>query len=186
MKTNISFRLALFVWLALGVLPVVFPTTAAASYWPPDERGPYDVGVTSRLIVDESRFEIWGLRHRPIPLEIWYPAAPKGRQNNVYQMMGEIPDWGWSVLDEVYGEQLMDLLTTQTSAYRDAPPNTLDIMKTAMMSSDASTDSNSNANATNGTRLPAMWRTPTWMKAYVKTPTADAPSAKEESSSDER
>ncbi len=88
---------------------------------PPAQRGPYDVGVTTLCFTDESRWELWGLRDRFLPLEIWYPSTGEGGQiNSLEDMIGPIPFWGEWVFELLYGDAFADLLAYETTALRDA------------------------------------------------------------------
>jgi len=89
-------------------------------FWVPDERGPYDVGVFTTAVVDENRWEVWGLKYRTLPLEVWYPSTGYGETNHIYDMIGEVPDWGWTVLRIFYGIGLEKMLAEPTTAIRDA------------------------------------------------------------------
>ena len=93
------------------------------SYWPPDQRGPYEVGVKTIYLVDESRYEIWGLRDRELPLEIWYPATGKhGRLNTMSDMVGRAPGWAMDLLKTIYGDSFEELWSIVTTARRDDWP----------------------------------------------------------------
>ena len=90
-------------------------------YWPPYKRGPYAVGVTTIYLTDPDRWEMWGLRYRTLPLEIWYPSTGNGGTvNGLPDMIGALPDWGLPVLQAVYGDKFEELWSIQTSALRDA------------------------------------------------------------------
>lgn len=92
-------------------------------YFPPDQRGPYPVGVTTTFLVDESRFELWGKRDRLLPLDIWYPATEGGGwRNKISDEIGPIPPWAYPLFIEYYQEELFEkLLDTETTAMREAP-----------------------------------------------------------------
>jgi predicted dienelactone hydrolase len=95
----------------------------AKPYFPPDERGAYEVGVTTTYLVDEDRFETWGNRNRVLPLEIWYPSTGiGGTPNTMPDMIGELPGWVVSLLELVFGDNFDDLWSATTSALRDAEP----------------------------------------------------------------
>lgn len=94
-----------------------------AEDWPysdPWEWGPYRVGVTTAYLEDPDRFELWGMRNRFLPLEIWYPAGEGGEPNTLPMMVGELPDWGLPVLQTVYLEKFEELWGTTTNAFRGA------------------------------------------------------------------
>lgn len=97
------------------------------AFYPPDQTGPYPVGVTTIYFTDESRWQLWGLRYRELPLEIWYPSTGVGGvPNDMTAMVGELPDWAWSLLGLVYGDYMDSLLAITTTAMRDAEPDTAD------------------------------------------------------------
>jgi dienelactone hydrolase len=90
-------------------------------YSPPDELGPYAVGVTTIYLTDPSRYELWGLRDRELPLEIWYPSTGAGgRSNTMPDMVGPVPDWALGLLKLAFGKKFDELWGTVTSALRDA------------------------------------------------------------------
>ena len=90
-------------------------------FYSPDGPGAYGVGVTTLYAVDESRFEIWGMRDRTLPLEIWYPSTGSGgRINHMHDMAGDLPPAAWSLLEIFYGDYLEGFWNTPTSAMRDA------------------------------------------------------------------
>lgn len=111
-----------------AVKPAVGAAVAgSAEYWPPDEMGPYPVGVITVQTVDKSRWELWGLQYRGLPLEIWYPSTGKsGTPNTMTDMVGEFPEYAWPILALVYGNQLPTLLGIVTSAKRGDDPATSD------------------------------------------------------------
>lgn len=89
-------------------------------FYPPDGPGSYDVGVTTLYAIDENRFEIWGMRDRTLPLEVWYPSTTTGgRVNTMADMIGDIPPAVWSLLEIFYGDYLEEFWNTPTSAMRD-------------------------------------------------------------------
>jgi hypothetical protein len=91
------------------------------AYTSPDARGPYAVGVTTIYLVDESRFEAWGMRKRALPLEIWYPSTGEGgRSNALPDMVGALPPWALPLFEGVYGDDFDSLWATTTTALRDA------------------------------------------------------------------
>lgn len=93
----------------------------ADKYFPPDERGPYAVGVTTIIPADDSRWELWGLRNRTLPLEVWYPSTGEGGViNDIPGMIGELPSWALPVFKILYGEKFATLWSTETTALRDA------------------------------------------------------------------
>jgi len=101
--------------------PSVSGHTSAPLYWPSDQRGPYAVGVTTIYLTDDERFEIWGMRDRELPLEIWYPSTGRGGHlNTLPDMVGEIPDWGMAAFQAIYGDSFDELWGVTTTAYRDA------------------------------------------------------------------
>ncbi|NLH51143.1 MAG: hypothetical protein GX444_21420 [Myxococcales bacterium] len=94
-------------------------------FQPPDERGPYEVGVTTTYLTDTSRWEDQDEMYRTLPLEIWYPASGDDAPvNTVEDMIGEVPKWGLNELKLYYEDSLDELLSMTTSARRDAPPLT--------------------------------------------------------------
>ena len=115
-------------WVILWAAPFLFfcshenPTgDDLHQYFPPDEQGPYSVGVTTLWPVDQSRYEMWGKRHRVLPLEIWYPSTDKGgRTNHMYDMVGELPPQAWPLLEFIYGENLDAFWNVPTASMRDA------------------------------------------------------------------
>jgi dienelactone hydrolase len=81
--------------------------------------------VTTVYPIDHSRWEVWGLRDRQLPLEIWYPATGEaGIPNDLPAMVGPAPDWAWFLLQLVYGGQYDDLMSIVTDARRDDVPVT--------------------------------------------------------------
>ena len=91
------------------------------AYTPPDQRGPYAVGVTTFYLVDAARFEAWGLRDRALPTEVWYPSTGQGgRTNTIAEMVGPLPDWAPPIFQGVYGDAFDGLWATATTALRDA------------------------------------------------------------------
>ncbi|MCZ7585940.1 MAG: dienelactone hydrolase family protein [Deltaproteobacteria bacterium] len=94
---------------------------AAAPYYPPDGRGPYEVGVQTHILRDPSRHEWLGDRDRTLPLEVWYPSTGEGgRLNGLPDMVGPLPIWGEPLIQLIYGDIYPSLWAFQTSAYRDA------------------------------------------------------------------
>jgi dienelactone hydrolase len=90
-------------------------------YYPPDAWGPYEVGVTTTYFVDNDRFEIWGLRPRELPVEIWYPSTGEGGQvNTLGDMIGPMPDWSIGIFHQYYGDAFDTLIAVETDAMRDA------------------------------------------------------------------
>ncbi len=128
--TGASRRKHLFlfaVWIVLLVSPLAScqqgtsSEPAAAAFHPPDVEGPYTVGVRSLYLVDESRYEAWGKRHRALPLEIWYPSTGSGgRINRMHDMIGELPPEAGPLLEGLYGESFEEFWNLPTSALRDA------------------------------------------------------------------
>jgi predicted dienelactone hydrolase len=95
----------------------------SSPFWPPDQPGPYGAGVITIQTRDDSRWELWGLQYRGLPLEIWYPTTgDDGTPNNVKAMVGDLPAWIMDIVGLVYGDDLNTLLTTPTKAKRDATP----------------------------------------------------------------
>ncbi|MCC6157657.1 MAG: hypothetical protein IT350_06355 [Deltaproteobacteria bacterium] len=96
--------------------------TSPWPYFPPEDWGPFRVGVRTEYWVDESRHEIWGNMDRTLPVEIWYPAADAGGVPNAMpDMLGPLPTWAPGLLDSIYQEKLDELWNTTTYAFRDAP-----------------------------------------------------------------
>jgi dienelactone hydrolase len=101
------------------------PAEAVAldDYYPPDQPGPFAVGVTTVYLTDESRWEPYADMYRSLPLEVWYPAVGEtGTVNTVADMVGPVPKWGWPLLESFYGDDLPNLLTITTGASRHAEP----------------------------------------------------------------
>ena len=89
--------------------------------YPPGEPGPFDVGVVTTYIVDESRYENWGNSFRILPLEIWYPSTGQGGEpNTISDMMGTLPQSVLFILKLLYGDYYEELIMTETSALRNA------------------------------------------------------------------
>ena len=120
-------------WYDAVILLLLFPAlfscgdsgkgedTSTEQFYPPDARGQYQVGVTTLYLVDQSRYERWGNRFRTLPMEVWYPSnSGTGRTNHVSDMVGELPDTVWPLLETLYGDHLMEFWNTPTSALRDA------------------------------------------------------------------
>jgi hypothetical protein len=87
----------------------VFSTTFARVAADPGQRGPYEVGFTFFLLVDDSRDTDSGFGGRPIPVYVWYPADPaeidEGTPEAAYPMdpyYGFLPPVDSSSL-ELYG-----------------------------------------------------------------------------------
>jgi len=79
------------------------------------------VGVTTMCFTDDSRWELWGLRDRFLPLEIWYPSTGEGgADNTIEDMIGPIPFWGEWIFELLYGDQFAEMLAYETTAQRDA------------------------------------------------------------------
>jgi len=115
------------IWLCLLFAAVTLPCchgdvdSISYSYYPPDAPGPYEVGVTTLYVADESRFELWGMRYRTLPLEIWYPSTGDGgRANSMQDMVGEVPAVALPVLLLLYGADFSAFWNAPTSALRDA------------------------------------------------------------------
>ena len=90
-------------------------------FYPADEQGPFAVGVTTLWPVDQSRYEMWGRRPRVLPLEIWYPSTGiGGRANFMRDMVGELPQEAWPLLESIYGENLDEFWNAPTASQRDA------------------------------------------------------------------
>ncbi|MDP8255585.1 MAG: hypothetical protein P9M14_07550 [Candidatus Alcyoniella australis] len=90
-------------------------------FYPPDQLGPYAVGVTTMCFVDESRYEIWGNRKRLVPLEIWYPSTGAGgRPNLMPEMIGMMPEAVWGIMELLYGDNFEPLMAYVTDALREA------------------------------------------------------------------
>ncbi|MDP8224913.1 MAG: dienelactone hydrolase family protein [Candidatus Lernaella stagnicola] len=102
------------------------PWAELTDFFPPEELGPYDVGVTTLMFIDESRWEVWGDMPRTLPVEVWYPAAGPGDTNTTMDMVGPIPKWAQGVMDAIYGDLLPEVMGLVTKAGRDAPPIVLD------------------------------------------------------------
>ncbi len=94
---------------------------AFEGYHPPDEPGPFAVGVRTLYPVDESRYETWGERYRVLPLEIWYPSSGSGgRPNRMGDMVGELTPETRSLLEGLLGDEMEEFLDLPTSATRGA------------------------------------------------------------------
>lgn len=89
---------------------LVFPSTTRAKNVPdPGQRGPYEVGFTFVLLVDDSRDTDSPFGGRPVPVYLWYPVDPadidEGTPEAAYPMdpyYGLLPPVGSSHL-EFYG-----------------------------------------------------------------------------------
>ena len=91
------------------------------AYYAPDEWGPLEVGVTTLYVIDESRYESWGMRDRTLPLEVWYPSTGEGgRTNYMYDMVGEVPTVLMPLLWMLYGTEFDAFWRAPTAALRDA------------------------------------------------------------------
>jgi dienelactone hydrolase len=129
-RYRLVFSLTLVLFLALAavcsaqdLISADFASNDAslATFYPPDAMGPYDVGVTTVFLTDEDRYELWGFRKRVLPLEIWYPSSGTGgAPNTIPDMVGELPDWGLPLIEEIWAEQFTDFWSIETSAYREA------------------------------------------------------------------
>ena len=142
--------LTLYTVMQLASQPVPTP-----SYWGDLEPGPHIVGFTQRWVTDSTRRlpggEQYGLRYRPILLNLWYPATRATRQTTQYDeyfagavqaadhddglaryardMIAYQRRIAWSELagaepDSTTGvlkERVEALFRTQTFAFRDAP-----------------------------------------------------------------
>jgi len=65
-----------FVFGLLVTFSLVYSTTFAKTVADPGQRGPYEVGFTYFLLVDDSRDTTSGFGGRPIPVYMWYPVNP--------------------------------------------------------------------------------------------------------------
>jgi dienelactone hydrolase len=93
----------------------------SADFYPPDKTGPYAVGVETRFLVDEDRYEQWGKRYRTLPFEIWYPSTGQnGSPNTMEQMFGTMPDSVVWILEKVFGDGFDELWGITTDALRNA------------------------------------------------------------------
>ncbi|MHA1568195.1 MAG: alpha/beta hydrolase family protein [Alphaproteobacteria bacterium] len=88
----------------------------------PMAKGPYEVGNTTRLFVDNGRRDFWG--DRQLLVDIWYPAAPEtaGMEPDiVYNFLGK---W-FPLLEAIFGlvlpEGEMQNFYEPTRSVRDAP-----------------------------------------------------------------
>ncbi|MCB1152579.1 dienelactone hydrolase family protein [bacterium] len=92
-----------------------------APFVEPDEHGPYEVGVRTIYLTDESRYYEDDERARVLPLEIWYPTdEDDGQINTAPDMVGDLPDWALTALELAYQDRFDDLWSLETSAWRDA------------------------------------------------------------------
>jgi dienelactone hydrolase len=97
------------------------PAVGPEAFHPPDERGPFPVGVRTLYPVDGSRWETWGDRYRVLPTEIWYPSsASGGHVNRMADMVGELTPEDMELLAGLLGSDIGDFLQRSTSAIRDA------------------------------------------------------------------
>ena len=65
-----------FVFGLLIVFSLAFSTTFANTVADPGQRGPYEIGFTFFLLVDDTRDTDSGFGGRPIPVYVWYPVDP--------------------------------------------------------------------------------------------------------------
>jgi dienelactone hydrolase len=94
---------------------------AVQPYDAPDQWGPYQVGVTTMYLVDETRHENWGDHDRTLPLEVWYPSTGQGgRISTIPDMIGILPQWIMNLLVAVYGDYFDEIWSTTTAARRDS------------------------------------------------------------------
>lgn len=90
-------------------------------YAEPADRGPFNVGVKNYVLVDHTRFQTYGNMPRTLLTEIWYPTMDtEGRTNTVGDMVGPLPDWAIEIAELYYGETWQDILSIETTSWRDA------------------------------------------------------------------
>src|SRR5438045_3965781 len=78
------------------------PRSARAADTDPLKEGPYPVGVTTTVFVDESRTDAFTKKARTLVTEIWYPAADSARTMPKSKFIDFIPGGATPELDEVY------------------------------------------------------------------------------------
>ena len=98
----------------------------AAPEFPPDAPGPYAVGNTTRIFVDESRIDAFYDLPRTLMTEIWYPVDPEDITDDMEQdtqrsMLGnwyQLIIWGLGV---VFPDMESSGWDMTIGSYRDAP-----------------------------------------------------------------
>ena len=99
----------IFVFGLLMAFSLAYSTTFAKTVADPGQLGPYEVGFTYFLLVDDSRDTASGFGGRPIPVYMWYPVNPAdidgGTPEATYPLdpyYGSMPQVGSSSF-ELYG-----------------------------------------------------------------------------------
>jgi len=88
----------------------------------PAEKGPYEVGNTTRIFIDPTRVDFWG--ERELMTEIWYPAAPEAAQmevDTVDQFLGQYIDLLATIFGLLLPEEELQNFYAPTRSVRDAP-----------------------------------------------------------------
>ena len=87
----------------------------------PDDWGPYAVGIERLEFIDESRWQDHGGMFRTLPTTVWYPAIRNtGYPNTLAQCIGTLPRWIMGFFFQNLGNDLLEIMQTETSAYRSA------------------------------------------------------------------
>jgi dienelactone hydrolase len=124
-----SFKLRKSAVLALVILLGASAAPCQSRAFDARKPGPYPVGVTTTVFVDNSRTDALTKKPRTLVTEIWYPAAddakrmPKNRYRDFFG--GKLPEQLEKVITAAYRMPLEELEKSYTQeAVRDAPVRT--------------------------------------------------------------
>jgi dienelactone hydrolase len=114
--------------ISLAIIGIVLCCSACPTYAATDplKEGPFPVGVTTTVFVDNSRTDHFSKKPRTLVTEIWYPAADSARSLPKSKYTDFIPGGVTPDLEEYYkkarGKTTDELNKTYwMNSYRDAP-----------------------------------------------------------------
>ena len=112
-------------WLLLAAL-LSFRSPANAAEPDPLKEGPYPVGVSTAILVDNSRTDAFTKKPRTLVTEVWHPAADGARKMAASKFSDFVPGGVTPELADVYkkarGKDVSDIDKTYwMHSVRDAP-----------------------------------------------------------------